>query len=314
MLSMPQISSLSPVQKTTLALLQQSVDLPGLHRFARLLYGPLFGRRRYYSSYLNRFRFVFDTRTWVGFLTGLGLAHRDIDKVLGVLFPLIPNKEIVFLDVGANEGFVTLLAYSRARQLGRVLGAYCFDPNPDAFAYLLENTRLNSFSLNAYQVAIGASVEEREMLVAEVSRHSTLLSQSGQRTIERSTVPVTTIDCFCEEHHVAPDIIKVDVEGYELSVLSGAAMTLSKHKPFLVMEVNPRLLAMGGHSADALVTKLRQLGYGIYYVDSAIAKAVKSPRNLAKGPQWHGHFAVEDGDQIDKYLWDVLAVPHQPDR
>jgi FkbM family methyltransferase len=309
---MTQISSLSPAQKTTLALLQKSVDLPGLHRLARLLRDPLFGCKRYYASYLNRFRFVFDSATWFGFLTGLGLVHRDIDKALGVLFQLIPHQEIVFFDIGANEGFVTFLAHSRARQMGRGLDAYCFDPNPDAFKVLQENTGLNSFSLHAYQVAVGASVEEREMLFTEDSGNSTLLTGSGQQAVGRSVVQVTTIDRFCEEYHVVPGVIKVDVEGYELSVLSGATVTLSRHKPFLVMEVNPRMLAVGDNSAAALIMRLRQLGYDPYYVDSSVAKMVKSRHALSQSSRWHGYYAVDDGDQVDKYLWDVLAVPHQP--
>ncbi len=309
---MTQITTLSSLQKTMLTLLQQLVDLPGLHRFALLLHVSLFGRRRYYASYLKRFRFVFDTCTRFGYLSGLGLVHRDIDKTISVLFQLIPHHEIVFFDIGANEGFVTFLAHSRAQQLRRTLEAYCFEPNLTAFKHLQKNAHLNSFLLHTHQVAVGASVEEREMLFTEKSSDSTLLLASAQQAVERSIVQVTTIDRFCEEYRVIPEVIKIDVEGYELNVLNGATTTLSLHKPFLMMEVNPSLLALSGGSADSLITRLRQLGYDLYYIDSRIAIAVKPPHSLATGPHWHGYYAVEDDDQIDRYLWDVLAVPHQP--
>ena len=52
-----------------------------------------------------------------------------------------------------------------------------------------------------------------------------------------------------DELSVSPDLVKIDVEGYETKVLGGAAETL-RHRPVMFVEVNEPLLAAAGTSAN----------------------------------------------------------------
>ena len=50
----------------------------------------------------------------------------------------------------------------------------------------------------------------------------------------QNLVNVTTIDSFCASQSLIPDIIKIDIEGFELHALRGARQTLSRQRPVVV--------------------------------------------------------------------------------
>lgn len=52
-------------------------------------------------------------------------------------------------------------------------------------------------------------------------------------------VKCRTLDSIVEELNIEPDFVKIDVEGFEDVVLSGASWVLSKFRPRIVMEANP---------------------------------------------------------------------------
>jgi FkbM family methyltransferase len=147
---------------------------------------------------------------------------------------LVGPRDLVF-DVGANIGnrskvFVELGARTVA-----------FEPLPGPADYLeLVLGPQPRFTL--VRAAVGERGGEAEMLVADVPVYSTLsqgwrdaATGSGRHDdstwTERITVPVVTLDDAIADHGV-PDFVKVDVEGYELEVVSG----LSRPVPCLSLE------------------------------------------------------------------------------
>ena len=61
--------------------------------------------------------------------------------------------------------------------------------------------------------------------------------------------------------------MKIDVEGYELSVLQGARHCLEKHRPRLWLEVHPNFLGAQGKSEEAVFQPLRQAGYALSFFE-----------------------------------------------
>ena len=75
-------------------------------------------------------------------------------------------------------------------------------------------------------------------------------------------VDAMTLDAYLESHRVERvDAIKIDVEGAELLVLRGAAATLSRDHPLLIMEVEQRWTGRFGHEAKAVFAVLAECGY-----------------------------------------------------
>jgi Methyltransferase FkbM domain len=81
------------------------------------------------------------------------------------------------------------------------------------------------------------------------------------RTVTRATV--VTLDDWAEGERLERlDVLKIDVEGAEPDVLDGAARSLRRYRPRLVLvEVKERILARAGTDAEAVRGPLRVAGY-----------------------------------------------------
>lgn len=61
--------------------------------------------------------------------------------------------------------------------------------------------------------------------------------------------------------NLEPQFIKIDAEGCELRILCGAACTISRNKPIMVIEVNHEALAAQGHTFKNLIEFVEEIGY-----------------------------------------------------
>src|SRR5262249_36575291 len=90
----------------------------------------------------------------------------------------------------------------------------------------------------------------------------------GQRG-EIVQVQCRTLDSIAEELNLEPDFLKIDVEGFEDAVLSGAHTVLRKSRPRIVLEANP------GDPCDPVAAILEIHGYKVQSITGAGPK----PRN-----------------------------------
>lgn len=70
-----------------------------------------------------------------------------------------------------------------------------------------------------------------------------------------------SLDKFCTRHALAPEIIKIDVEGAEMEVLLGVADILRQYRPTIFFSVHPTELGLPGHSVEELRAVMHELGY-----------------------------------------------------
>jgi hypothetical protein len=64
------------------------------------------------------------------------------------------------------------------------------------------------------------------------------------------------------------DVIKIDVEGGELSVIRSGADTLRKFRPVLIVEINRERCQSSGISAEFLIKEIKSMGYSIHLLAS----------------------------------------------
>jgi len=157
-------------------------------------------------------------------------AQAEVDSLLRG----IPPGGMVW-DVGANVGTHTLAFARRVGPSGRV---YAFEPQRTLFELLRTNVERNGLSGICRLLDTGLADAPGEMVVPtlDYARPShpggvALLPASPGSAGER--VRVTTLD-LCRPD--ACDLIKVDVEGMELQVLTGARATLSRFRPLVSIE------------------------------------------------------------------------------
>ena len=150
-------------------------------------------------------------------------------------------KADVFFDVGANIGFYTLV--SAVASPG--INIFSFEPNPINYDRLKKNLNINSIdNVKTEAKAVGASTGEVNIhlpelpYVSDVSSvykcHSTSFNDFKHMTHE---VEVVSLDEFCLLHNTFPDVIKIDVELYELEVLRGMKNILQKGRTSIFCEI-----------------------------------------------------------------------------
>ena len=140
-----------------------------------------------------------------------------------------------FFDIGANIGTYTLLASEQDQ--ARVLA---FEPHPATFALLSENVHLNKRrNVRLFQAAL--SHREHPVDVTNVpgspTNHIVQEESLEGAPCRGITVPCFRADQICEELGVVPEIVKLDVEGFEFDVLCGFGGFL-KSIGVLLVEMN----------------------------------------------------------------------------
>ena len=142
----------------------------------------------------------------------------------------------IFVDVGAYDGLISLVAAHAVGSAGRV---YSFEPNPAAFARLQCIIRAYALtSVHAQNYAIAAEDGTATLYVPKGDTEATL-SEASPLAEGAASQPcrVRTLDAFWrEQSETAPlALLKIDVEGAELDVLAGAQTLLSSSSPPMVI-------------------------------------------------------------------------------
>jgi FkbM family methyltransferase len=186
-------------------------------------------------------------------------------------------QDQVVYDIGAFHGLLTIFFARKARLV------VAWEPNSRNRKRLAENVRLNDFR-NVVIRPYGLSSEPSQatMTFDPLVPGRASIDRSMAGGAEHEVVEIRMLDQ--EEGLDRPDLIKIDVEGYELNVLEGGLRTLTGR---------PRLfLEMHGADADdkkkrvtAIVNRLWSIGYrDILHVESG---GRITPENAATAAQGH---------------------------
>jgi FkbM family methyltransferase len=173
---------------------------------------------------------------------------------------------MTFLDVGTHVGQYTLVASDLVGLRGTV---HSFEPQPDTFDILEHNVRTNHLTnVHLNNCALAETSKEVELYVAAPDN----VGQSSLRRPHNYSgialkVPCRTLDEYVEEHRIhRVDLIKIDVEGSELSVLRGARKTISRMKPYLIVEFWDEFQREYGTSCAEMAAFLKELGYELLWI------------------------------------------------
>lgn len=171
----------------------------------------------------------------------------------------------VFVDVGANIGYFSLIAAKIVGPSGKV---FSFEPLKRLVKQFSESADLNEFKcITIFTKAVGEQVGEA-VIGTSVQNigGSSLVSYDSQQNNER--VIVTTLDSELS-HLDKIDLIKIDVEGFEYSVLLGAAKIIQKFKPKILLEFSPSFYK--NNEGSEILKLLENFDYKIFDLQSGAA-------------------------------------------
>lgn len=182
-------------------------------------------------------------------------ARRTLEPEMALLLELVRAGERV-VDVGGNRG---VYAYAFA-QLGAVVEV--FEPNPachqplDAWARTRRDVHVHAVGLSSrgghaqLHIPVDASGTEHDA--------SASIEDNGFANARDQAIELRALDDF-QLRGVA--LIKIDVEGHELSALEGAVQTLETSRPALLVEIEQRHLHRPMQDLFAFITGRGYVGY-----------------------------------------------------
>jgi FkbM family methyltransferase len=193
-----------------------------------------------------------------------GMYQEDVLVSLNAL----ANKGDVVYDVGGHHG---LMATTSSMAVGKTGMVITFEPNPHARNYLEKHLVLNSVK-NVIVESIALSDKQDKLpfyiQTGKVSWNSTLIKKFiypyPENFTETIMVKTVTLDDYVTQSKLIPNVIKIDVEGSDFKILSGAEKTIKKHKPALIMEFNSLAAHAAGHSITEYVDFLRSASYRLF--------------------------------------------------
>ena len=165
------------------------------------------------------------------------------------------------LDVGAHIGLVTLPVSRVLASGGRV---YAFEPAEANHRHLCEHLIMNEIdNVEVVQALVGAEESAAVPFFeqSEASGMNSVVVVKDHDAYLENTRRQITLDGFCAERDIAPEVIKIDIEGAELDVLAGSRETLRRCRPVIFLSIHPKHIEALGRSCAELAELIDSLGY-----------------------------------------------------
>jgi FkbM family methyltransferase len=187
--------------------------------------------------------------------------------VRGRLLAACPPGATV-LDIGANVGLWSVpLGTCMQRAQGRV---WAFEPVPANYAILCDQIRRNNLADTVFPVRVALGERSGNITLAIMESDTESLSGNAMIVTDDQvgrtcTAPLIRLDDWAAENQVERcGLIKIDVEGAELSVLRGGLSFISKHRPLIFGEFSPYWMSQAGLSFRDVTDLMLPMDYHVY--------------------------------------------------
>lgn len=186
---------------------------------------------------------------------------------------LSEREQPVALDIGANVGHHTLYLASCCSQV------HAFEPYPAVALSLEEKVRRNQLThVRLHGVGLGESDQELDFYAPQgvnTGTGSFVAEHEAGNNVAIGRLKVVQADAYIRRLELAHiDLIKIDVEGFELAVLRGLNATLLRYRPMVMLELSDSarfslpdaaaLLALFPAGYEALVVRSQRSRFGLF--------------------------------------------------
>ncbi|MEL6335147.1 MAG: FkbM family methyltransferase [Pseudomonadota bacterium] len=218
----------------------------------------------------------------------IGSLEPAATAVMDAIMDRVPMDS--FLDIGASNGYFGFLAATHpAPPGGAPIAAHCFEMSDLQFGRMQALAAEHGVeNLHAHLSGMSDAPRGEKQIWYSVTkmfeseppprayrdnifiRIKFLLRGRVNRDVLRTAmVRIDSIDAFVERHGIAPGIVKIDVDGYEVKVVPGGMETFARHRPVLFLELHRyRMLAPQGGDRRSVVDPLFDLGYRALLIDN----------------------------------------------
>ena len=187
-----------------------------------------------------------------------------------------------FVDIGAHIGLVTLPAAKVLKGRGHV---HAFEPSRVNNNFLRHHLTVNFLTnVTVSDLLVGEKNAVVDFFETDYpnGQNSKIFTDRVDSYFQCKREQVT-LDKYVADKKIAPDIIKIDVEGAEVSVLAGAKRTLQTFRPLIYLSVHPRELKQTPEGLLGLTKIIQEVGYqcfelnGSKVIDYRLAEYILKP-------------------------------------
>jgi len=182
---------------------------------------------------------------------------------------LSSEDEYVF-DVGANRGdWTSAVLQSNSGEVE----VYCYEPDPRVASDFKSSVGQEE-AVHFYEAALGSEVGELDIFLNQESTGLTSAVEGNGKN-RRYTAEETTLDHEARQHQVHHiDLLKIDVEGYEESVLRGASTLLDEERISCIQFEYGGNWVKAGSTLQGVVSYLESFGFEIFLLQPNCLKSV----------------------------------------
>lgn len=225
------------------------------------------------------------------------LSNSEFDAEL-LLLEFLLTTESVFFDIGTNKGEYAYYT----EKLMNPKNIYLFEPEKKL------NKQLQAIFGNCqvFDLALSDNKGKHQFKIPLINgvADNCLSSLEVENKEDNETeaiiyeVKTDTLDNFTKEKNITPDLIKIDVEGHELSVLKGAENFINEHHPTLIIEIEQR------HHKDinieSVFDSFKQKEYHCYYYSKKQSQlfSYENKTHLTNTKEYFGKI-----DYINNYIF-----------
>ncbi len=209
-------------------------------------------------------------------VTPEGVFHVDVASCLG--YPLLKTGVYesgmvqviktylkpgnIFVDLGANEGYFTVIGSQLVEQAGKVIA---IEPQSRLQPIIRKNLSLNNCeNVTILQVLVSDSSTMANLYIStDMNTGSTSLVKTSRFSLPKEELQALTLaDVFQQQGITTCDLLKVDIEGYEYEAILGSKELFTSHRvKAIALELHPYHLAKRGLSEKDIVDFLGSCGY-----------------------------------------------------
>jgi FkbM family methyltransferase len=211
----------------------------------------------------------------------------------------------VFLDVGANVGYHTLLAAAVVGEQGRVIAV---EPNPQNAMLIACTIARNSLPMvRLLPIALATEIGYASFGSAIGSNGGFAEADSANVVDPNLTiVPTMALDDLALDR---VDVIKIDVEGAEPMVIEGGRRTIERHRPVLVFEFSCAMTErVGGVAPREHLLAVERLGYELHIVERRRGDLLPIGSVDQLLTSWGNVYRIEDLVAVPTRSRNTLAV------
>ena len=187
-------------------------------------------------------------------------------ETMATICALIEYNCDSFFDIGANIGLYSAIISTIFQDKVEI---HAFEPAPDLNKIATEIAQLNSINYRCHDIALSDKKGTADFYLSPVTDTSHSLNPDFRKSKNKISVELNTLNEFCKEKGCWPDLLKIDTETTEFSVLSGGDKLIEGKRPWIVCEV----LDGGGKEIEDLLNKY---DYHFYHIkESGLQKEAK---------------------------------------